>query len=153
MDVCNSQLKIKMNTKNKSIIANFIEEIWNQQLLDNISHYIADGYVDHSLPPSFPINMEGTKLWIIETGKSFKHHTTIEEMLCENDKVMLKIRMHLIHIGSSRNIEPTSLEISTIGYRFYKMSEGKIIEHWSLLDGNSIENQLRDAKHGCKIQE
>jgi predicted ester cyclase len=66
---------------------------------------------------------------------------------------MLKLRMQLKHIGLWRDIEPTNLEISTIGYRYYKLEAGKITEHWSLLDGNAIENQLKSCQHGCKIQE
>ncbi|PBQ33620.1 hypothetical protein CNR22_18170 [Sphingobacteriaceae bacterium] len=142
-----------MNSKNKSIVTNFIEEIWNQNQFEKIDNYISAGFIDHSLPPSLSADKDGMKLWIIGTGKSFEHKTIIDDIVCEEDKVMLKMRMHLKHIGVWRDIEPTYFEISTVGYRYYKLTDGKIVEHWSLLDGNSIENQLREAKHGCKIQE
>lgn len=142
-----------MNSKNKSIVTNFIKEIWNQKQFEKINTYISTHFVDHSLPPALPADQDGMKLWIIETGKSFEHKTIIDDIVCEGDKVMLKIRMQLKHIGIWRNIEPTQFEIATVGYRYYKLALGKIIEHWSLLDGNSIENQLKEAKHGCKIQD
>lgn len=142
-----------MNSKNKSIVTNFIEEIWNQNQFEKIDNYISSGFIDHSLPPSLPADKEGMKHWIIGTGKSFEHKTIIEDIVCEEDKVMLKLRMQLKHIGVWRNIEPTHFEISTVGYRYYKLADGKIVEHWSLLDGNSIENQLKETKNGCKIQE
>lgn len=66
---------------------------------------------------------------------------------------MLKIKMELDHIGIWRNIKPTHKQISTVGYRYYKLARGKINEHWCLLDGNSIENQLQASTHGCKIQQ
>ena|SRR6478609_3286082 len=141
-----------MNTTNKSIVTNFIEEIWNQQQFDKIDNYIASDFIDHSLPPTLPANTEGMKAWIIGTGKSFEHKTMIDEMVCENNKVMIKITMQLKHIGVWRDIEPTFLEISTVGYRYYRLEDGKIKEHWSLLDGNAIENQLKTCQHGCKIQ-
>jgi predicted SnoaL-like aldol condensation-catalyzing enzyme len=147
-------LKIKkMNSKNKTIVTNFIEEIWNQQNFNNIENYISPYFIDHSLPPTLPADKNGMKLWIIGTGKSFEHKTIIDDIVCEEDKVMLKIRMQLKHIGTWRDLEPTYLEISTVGYRYYRLSKEKIVEHWSLLDGNSIENQLKNAQHGCKIQE
>lgn len=142
-----------MNSTNKSIVTNFIEEIWNQNQFEKIDNYISTGFIDHSLPPAFPANKEGMILWIIGTGKSFEHKTIIEDLVCEGNKVMLKMRMQLKHTGVWRGIEPTLLEISTVGYRYYKIADGKISEHWSLLDGNSIENQLKECQHGCKIQE
>lgn len=142
-----------MNSKNKSIVTNFIEEIWNKNQFEKIDIYISSDFIDHSLPPTLPADKDGMKLWIIGTGKSFKHKTIIDDIVCEEDKVMLKMRMQLKHIGVWRDIEPTDFEISTVGYRYYKLVNGKIVEHWSLLDGNSIENQLKEAKHGCKIQE
>lgn len=142
-----------MNALNKAIVTNFIDEIWNRNEFEKLDDYISASFTDHSLPPTLPANKKGMKLWIIETGKSFQHKTIIDDMVGEDDKVMLKIRMQLKHIGLWRNIEPTHLEISTVGYRYYKLAKEKIIEHWCLLDGNSIESQLREAKHGCKIQE
>lgn len=142
-----------MNSKNKSIVTNFIEEIWNQNQFEKIDKYISAGFIDHSLPPALPTDKDGMKRWIIGTGKSFEHKTIIDAIVCEEDKVMLKMRMHLKHIGIWRGIAPTHFEISTVGYRYYRLSDGKIVEHWSLLDGNSIENQLKEAKHGCKLQE
>lgn len=142
-----------MNLKNKVIVSNFIEEIWNQNQFEKIDNYISDDFIDHSLPSNLPANKEGIKMWIIGTGKSFKHKTVIDDIVCEDNKVMLKIKMQMKHIGIWRNIEPTHFEISTVGYIYFKLGNGKIIEHWGLLDGSSIENQLKDAQHTCKIQE
>lgn len=142
-----------MNTTNKSIVTNFIEEIWNSNQFEKIDNYISADFIDHSLPPNLPANKDGMKLWIIGTGKSFEHKTIIDDIICEDNKVMLKMRMQMKHIGIWRDIEPTHFEITTIGYRYYKLDNGKIIEHWALIDGNSIENQLKEASKGCKIQQ
>ena len=142
-----------MNSKNKLIVTNFIEEIWNQNKFEKIDNYISANFIDHSLPTTLPPDKDGMKLWIIGTSKSFEHKTIIDDIVCEEDRVMLKMRMKLKQIGVWRDIEPTHFEISTVGYRYYKLADGKIVEHWSLLDGNSIENQLKEASHGCKIQE
>jgi len=141
-----------MNSENKSIVMGFINEIWNQRQFEKIDNYVSTNFIDHSLPPNLPLDKHGMKDWIIATGHSFEHETIVDEIVGEDDKVMLKITMRLKHIGSWRGIEPTHFEISTIGYRYYKLANGKICEHWSLLDGNSIENQLKEAQHGCKIQ-
>lgn len=141
-----------MSTKNKQVVKNFIEEAWNNDRFDIASSYLHADFRDHSLPAALGNNMEGTKRWIAATGASFRHHTVIEEMVSEEDKVMIKVKMQLKHIGVWREIEPTEMEIEATGYRLFKLSNEQITEHWGLLDGNAIENQLKDAQHGCKIQ-
>jgi predicted SnoaL-like aldol condensation-catalyzing enzyme len=141
-----------MNSENKSIVIDFIEEIWNKRQFEKIDDYISPHFIDHSLPSTFPANKDGMILWIIGTGKSFYHKTVIDDLVCEDNKVILKIKMQLKHIGIWRNIEPTNLDISTVGYRYYKLVDGKINEHWALIDGNSIENLLIEASKGCKLQ-
>ncbi len=142
-----------MNSENKLIVTNFIKEIWNNRQFEKIDDYLSANFIDHSLPPTLPPNKEGTKLWVLETGKSFAHQTIIDEIVCEGNKVILKIRMQLKHVGIWRNIQPTYSEISAVAYRYFKLLDGKIIGHWALLDGNSIENQLMETSKGCKIQE
>jgi predicted SnoaL-like aldol condensation-catalyzing enzyme len=112
-----------MNSANKTIVTKFIEEIWNQHQFEKIDSYISNNFIDHSLPPTLPADKDGMRLWIIGTGRSFEHKTIIEDIVCEEDKVMLKIRMQLKHIGLWRGIEPTHYEISTVGYRYYKFTD------------------------------
>jgi hypothetical protein len=141
-----------MNAQNKKIVTDFIEVIWNNNQFEQIDHFITPDFIDYSLPPSFSPDREGMIAWIVATGKSFQHKTIIEDIVSEQNKVMLKISMQLKHIGTWRDIAPTYMEITTVGYRYYKISAGKIIEHRCLLDGNSIENQLKQSAHGCKIK-
>lgn len=136
---------------NKSIVREFIDVIWNKNRLTDIENYLSADYVDHSLLPTLSPNKEGTLFWITATGKSFEHETMIGDMVCEDDKVMLKITMKLKHIGVWRDIKPTHLEFSINGFRFYRMEEGKIKEHWALIDGNAIENRLKNTNNSCKV--
>ena len=139
-----------MQKNTQQLIREYIEQIWNKQDFEKLDDYLHPNFKDLSLPPNFPDNKEGTKQWILTTGGSFEHHTTIEEQVTEQEKSILKIRMHLKHIGIWRNVEPTGIEINAIGYRFFRMVDGRISEHAALIDGQAIENQLRNAVQGCK---
>lgn len=137
---------------NKLVLTNFIDEVWNNAFFDKIENYISEDFIDHSLPPSLPTNKDGMKHWIKATSKSFEHKTILEDIVSEGNSVCIRIKMLMKHIGIWRDIEPTEAEISAVGYRFYKLKDGKIIEHWALIDGNAIENQLKNASNGCKIK-
>jgi predicted SnoaL-like aldol condensation-catalyzing enzyme len=135
---------------NTNLVQDFIEQIWNDRAFEKIDNFLHPDYKDYSLPPSLTPDKEGTKKWITNTGLSFEHHTVIEEQVTEGDKSMVKIRMNLKHTGSWRDIEPTGISLFTPGYRYFKLKDGKIIGHWALIDGQVIENQLKEVSHGCK---
>jgi len=139
--------------ENSILVQDFINQIWNNKTFETLDNFLHQDFKDYSLPPSLSQDKEGTKKWIINTGASFEHRTIIEAQVTEGDKSIVKIRMNLKHIGTWRNIEPTGIDLHTIGYRFFKIKDEKIIEHWALIDGQAIENQLNKASHGCKIAE
>lgn len=139
--------------ENSIIVQNFIEQIWNNKAFQKFDNFFHPGFKDHSLPPAFSPDREGMKKWIIETGKSFEHNTIIEEQVTEGDKSIVKIRMNLKHTGIWRDMQPTGKYVHAIGYRYFKLKDGKIIGHWGLIDGQGLENQLREASRGCKVAE
>ncbi|AHM60542.1 putative ester cyclase [Flammeovirgaceae bacterium 311] len=141
-----------MSITNKEIVAGFIEEIWNQKHFNKMGIYLHPEFKDHSLPPSLPPNQEGLKFWIMGTGKAFENQTFVDEIVGEDDKVIVKIKMLMKHIGKWRDIEPTGAEVYAAGYRYFKLIDFKIIEHWALIDDNAIENHLKEVQKGCKVQ-
>lgn len=131
----------KMN--NSILVQNFIDEIWNRQSFEKMHVYLHPDYEDFSLSKSFPAGNEGTQQWIMETSKSFIHRSVIEGQVTEQDQCIIRIRMELKHIGIWRGIQPTGKEIYTTGYRQFRFRDGKIIAHWALIDGATIEKQLK----------
>lgn len=139
-------------TTHRQLVADFITEIWNERRFDRLQQYLHPSFTDHSLPPGFSPDARGTEQWIRITSQSFDHRTLIDEQVTEPGRSILKILMELRHIGEWRGIAPTGLEITAVGYRCFRLAEGCIIAHWALIDGNAIENQLKGAAQGCKVQ-
>lgn len=137
---------------NKTIVTNYVAHIWNQQQFQRIGEFLHASFTDHSLPAALPTGKEGVIQWIEGTSRSFDHTTFIDEMVCEGNKVMIKIRMQLTHTGTWREIPATGITIFATGYRYFELQDEKITGHWGLVDGNAIEQQLKASSHGCKIQ-
>ncbi|MBI1222872.1 MAG: hypothetical protein GC180_09740 [Bacteroidetes bacterium] len=138
-----------MNTK--QFVADFIQEIWNQQNLDRLDHFVCPDFIDHSLPPAMRNDADGLKVWVRATGKAFEHETHIEDMVCEEDKVVVKLKMNLRHIGEWRGIPASEKELVSPGFRMFRLADGKIAEHWALIDGEVIEKTLREEGHHCEV--
>ncbi|SFF02512.1 ester cyclase [Spirosoma endophyticum] len=136
----------------KQLVADFIEAIWNQQQFEKLDLYLHPDYVDHSLPIALSPDGKGLQNWIQATSQSFLHQTFIDDQVTEASKTILKITMQMTHVGIWRGIKPTGAQVSTMGYRFYRVADGKIIDHWAAIDGTAVENQLKhQAGSGCKI--
>jgi predicted ester cyclase len=139
--------------KNSILAQQFIEQIWNKRSFEKLDNFLHPAFKDHSLLPILSPDKEGLKKWINATGISFEHETVIEDHVTEGDQIMLRIKMKLKHIGVWRGIEPTGIELYTTGYRHFKIKDERIIEHWALIDGETIVNQLKETSHVCKIAE
>jgi predicted SnoaL-like aldol condensation-catalyzing enzyme len=133
------------------IVLQFIEEIWNRQLTSSAGDFLHPAFIDHSLPDSLPTGAEGLQKWVQLTSASFIHRTIVEDHVTESDKCVLRITMQLTHIGTWRGKPATGMEVSTSGYRMFRVQDGKIIEHWALVDGSALESRLRGAEHACKV--
>ncbi len=134
-----------MNTEQtKNVVHRLIDEGWNQGNLAVVDTLVAEHCVDHSLPPQMT-GREGMKQWIAATGKAFEHKTIIEDQVTEGATSMLRVRMDMKHIGDFRGIPATGKTATISGYRTYRVENGQIVEHWALIDGASLAEQLRPA--------
>ena len=138
---------------NTEIVSSFISTIWNAKVLDRIHEFISEDYLDHSFLPAVPPTRAGLKTWIENTSLAFDHHTTIESSIAKDYHVALRITFEAKHIGKWRNIEATGRSVSVKGFRFFRLREKKIIEHWALIDGESLQTALTDQYHGCEISQ
>lgn len=135
-------MKTVQNTA--AIVKSYIQEIWNERNFKKLNEYLHPDFVDNSLSLPFPPNREGLEGWIKATGMAFEHSTTITHQVSDEDSSIVRIRMDLKHIGTWRNFSATGKAIFTVGYRHFRIKDGKIAEHWALIDPNKIEKGLKD---------
>ncbi|GGC40061.1 hypothetical protein GCM10011386_35180 [Parapedobacter defluvii] len=137
--------------ENKELVLGFIANVWNRQEIEHLVDYVSDRFIDHSLPLGFPEGLAGTQMWIAATGKSFRHRTIVEDILAEGNQVCIRIKMELHHIGEWRGYAATGVDITTSGYRFFELANGRIVQQWALIDGNRIEQAIAGNSHGCRL--
>lgn len=132
------------NEKTKDIVRRYIEEVWNKQNLKAVEEFLAENYVDHSLPPEFQ-GRSGVKQWVKAVSTFFDEQTIIEDQVAEGDRSIIRLTMRLTHHGEWRGIPATGKQVEIKGYRAYRLEGDKIVEHWALIDGDSLERQLRET--------
>jgi len=70
------------------------------------------------------------------------HETTIEEIVGEGDTVAICLTLRGTHAGPFRGLPALGKPFAIGGYRFYKISNGKITSHRGLLDLPSLLQQI-----------
>ncbi|WP_143310562.1 ester cyclase [Chitinophaga vietnamensis] len=140
-------------TANKALVRQFMQQVWNESDTSRLETFLHPAFRDHSLPAPLPPDADGLRQWVAINKSSFRSNTEIVDAVAEADKVILKIKMILEHTGIWRGIPATGKTVSTVGYRSFRLEDGRIAEHWALIDGNALEQALRGESHGCKIAE
>src|SRR5215470_8910976 len=98
-----------MNTdQNKEFVRNHFEEFVNRQNLDIANRNFAPEYKEHGTdaPPDYPPGPEGPKGYQAAAFKRFPDlHVTIEDMIAESDKVVVRNTWRATDSTSGQKIE------------------------------------------------
>lgn len=130
--------------QNKALVRQFIEEILNQGNLSLMDELVADGYIEHEeMPPGVPRGREGAALLMSMLRSAFPDFkATIDDIIAEGDKVVIRMTWNGAQKGEFMGIPPDGKRISVSVIDIFRITEGKIVEHWGLLDMMGMMQQL-----------
>ena len=133
-----------MEERNKNLIRQAAEEIYNKGNYAQIDEIVSSDFVIHSLNPMKEIHgRDGARNFAISLRTAFPDiKFTIKDQFAEGDKVVTHFIAEGTHQGSFEGIPPTgkSLKVSAIDIDYIK--NGKVSECWSNLDELSLLQQL-----------
>lgn len=129
--------------ENKAIFRRYVEEVGNEGKLE-LADEIFDRYRAHQADSSvLERGPEDVKRFMGEFRDAFSDfHTTIEDQIAEDDKVVTRWRMRGIHNGEFRGIAPTGNKLEITGIGIFRFSGGKVVESWDNLDQLGMMRQL-----------
>jgi len=128
--------------ENKALVRRLVEEFWNQgntaaadELMTAAATII--------LPGRGQVSKENFKAFAVTLRGAFPDwHTTLEEMIAEDDQVAERWTGRGTHQGEFQGIAPTGRQVTVPGFVFYRVASGKITEFRGLFDGLSMLQQL-----------
>ena len=59
---------------------------------------------------------------------------TVEDLVAEGDRVVARVTMRGTHQGDFQGLAPTGKEVQVRAIEIFRISNGKIIEHWGHAD-------------------
>jgi predicted ester cyclase len=120
-----------------------INEFINNAKMDVADELFSPNFVNHSPEQGVTADLGGLKQYISMMHAAFSDFSaTIEDMIAENDKVVVRMRVRGVHTGDFMGIAPTQKEIDTTTISIVRIDNGKIVERWNVTDRLEIARQL-----------
>ena len=141
--------------QNKAIVLRYYEEIFERRRLAVIDEIFASGYVNHQRIDPYGTDEvrgpEGLKRLATEFFSAFPdHHTAVDDIIAEGDKVVTRWTTRGTHQGYLFGIAPTNRRVTISGITIDRVVDEKIVETWTNMDLAGLMQQL-GADSECRL--
>ncbi len=130
--------------KNKELVREMIEVMFNQGNVGGGDEFLSPDFIENEeLPPGVPAGREGVKLLTGMLHTAFPDfEATIEDLIAEDDRVVIRMTWTGTHEGEFMGIPPTGNRVSFGVFDIVRIADGMIVEHWGLMDNMALMQQL-----------
>ena len=130
--------------QNKALVRQMVEEIFNRGNVSRIGEFVAPDFVEREeLPPGIPRNREGVTQFLSIFRSAFPDfQATIDDIVAEGDKVVIRQTFSGTHKGEFMGIPPTGKSVSYGVIDIIRLADGKFVEHWGQMDTMGMMQQL-----------
>jgi predicted ester cyclase len=118
------------------------EEVITRWNLNTIEDLISSDFIEHNVVP-VPPRRESFKQFVTMLHTAFADLVfTIEDLIAEGDKVVVREIVHGTHTGVFRGIAPTGKPVHWTAIHILRVRDGKFTERWVEVDMLGLLQQL-----------
>ncbi len=131
--------------ENKAVVRREMEELFNHTgNLDAVEELIATDYVSYEPTSGETRGIEGARQFAATYRQAFPDlENTVEDMVAEGDKVVVRFRARGTHEGETEAFGPaTGKRMDITGITIKRVVDGKIAEAWTNFDALGMMQQL-----------
>jgi steroid delta-isomerase-like uncharacterized protein len=135
-----------MTERNDTIPHRWFEEVWNNGREEAIDEMFAEEAIAHGLSDgtgNTPRGPAGFKPFYNSFRSSFPDiHITVEDTICEGDKIVARCHIQATHTGDGLGIPATGKPVDFKGVAIVRIADGKIVEAWNHFDFIDMYQQI-----------
>ena len=133
--------------QNKAIVTRMNKEYIEGGNVNTVFEIMAPDFVNHTAPPGSPKGPEGVIYFFDHLLKpSFPDlKVVIHDQVAEGDKVTTRKSFHATHQGEFFGVPATHKPVVMDVIDIIRLRDGKFVEHWGLLDMQSIMAQITNG--------
>jgi steroid delta-isomerase-like uncharacterized protein len=128
--------------ENKSVVRRYYEAVLNGGEVQALDEMVVPDYEEHDPVPGQGTGRDGIKDRVRILREAFDPRFTIEDVVAEGDRVVVRWTNTGTHVGEFMGIPPTDRSFTIAGIDIHRIDEGKMAEHWHVVDLFSQLQQL-----------
>ena len=132
-----------MSEQNKVIVRRFVDEVQNAHDLEALDGLFSPDFINYVEMPGLRNDLGGAKQFFSILFAAFPDlKITIHDQIAEVDKVVTRKTFQGTHQGEFLGIPATGKHVEMDIIDIFRVSEGKIMEHWAEADLMALMQQL-----------
>ena len=135
-----------MSEQNKTLARRWFEELFSRGDVDTANEILSAEFVDH-LPREEERGIEELKHYVSIYRTAFPDiEDTVEDIVAEGDKVVVRWRSRGTHQGEFMGVAPTGRHVAFTGMRLFRIAGVVMAESWVNIDERGLQEQLGTAQ-------
>jgi steroid delta-isomerase-like uncharacterized protein len=127
----------------KAIVRRYYEEVLNERRLAVLDEIAAEAYVEHDPFPGQGNGLADLKARVAGLLAAFNPlRFTVEDVIAEGDRVVVRWKNAGTDSGGFMGIPPTGKPFGISGIDIHVVRDGRMAEHWHVVDLLSQMQQL-----------
>jgi steroid delta-isomerase-like uncharacterized protein len=129
--------------ENKAVVRRYYDEVLNGRNIDVIDELAVEDYREHDPFPGQGNGRQDLKARAKVILDAFNPvRFTLEQVVGEDDKVVVRWSQTATQSGSFMGIPPTGKEFTIAGIDIHTVRGGRMAEHWHVVDQLALMQQL-----------
>lgn len=130
--------------QNEKLVRDFVAIVKNERRLERMPDFFAPDYIEHNeVVASFGKSIAGYQAFLGHLFAAYPDDkVTIEQLVATADSVAYRASESGTHKGTFLDIPATNKHATWTEIQFFKIANGKIVEHWVDVDIYSWFQQL-----------
>lgn len=127
----------------KTVVRRYYDEVFNQRRVDLVDELATEKYVEHDPFPGQGDGRADLKARVGAILDAFNPvRFTLEDMVAEGDRVVVRWTQKGTHSGNFMGIPPTGKQYTIAGIDIHGIRDGLMAEHWHVVDQLALLQQL-----------
>jgi steroid delta-isomerase-like uncharacterized protein len=131
-----------MNVENNKQTVRRVYDLVNAGNVEEIQDLVAVDYDEHDPLPGQGEGRDGVLDRFSMLTDALAPQFTIEDVIAEGDRVVVRWTNSGTHVGEFAGIPPTGRAFSIAGIDIYRVVDGRLSEHWHVVDQLAMLGQL-----------
>jgi predicted ester cyclase len=132
---------------NRITILRFFSEVMGAGELDLLDELAVEDYEDHVALPGQGYGRDGLKHRVARIRAAFQPRQRLHDVIVDSDLVAVRWTLSGLHCAEFLSLPPSGKPVEFDGVDMYLMREGRMAEHWNVVDMFAFYRQVISANH------